>query len=161
MCYAWICDEQLRTCEEQIRTSKNIQTYSRNLNNYHHALILNSHHGNINKQLGKGIIPSCIKYFIIFVFEQKIPNLNLHNIPFIFYLLFNLFMLSKYFLLSHASHEHNTSTIEFLNISLIVGRWSNMVHYNSCTQLRIRDYRTTINSQIQNKLKDLLWCLNT
>ena len=23
------------------------------------ALILHSHHGNINKQLGKGIIPSC------------------------------------------------------------------------------------------------------
>ena len=29
------------------------------MNNYYHALILNSHHGNINKQLGKGIIPSC------------------------------------------------------------------------------------------------------
>ena len=25
----------------------------------YHALILDSHHGNINKQLGKGIIPSC------------------------------------------------------------------------------------------------------
>ena len=30
-----------------------------NLNNYYHVLILNSHHDNINKQLGKGIIPSC------------------------------------------------------------------------------------------------------
>ena len=30
-----------------------------NLNNYYHVLILNSHYGNINKQLGKGIIPSC------------------------------------------------------------------------------------------------------
>ena len=25
----------------------------------YHVLILDSHHGNINKQLGKGIIPSC------------------------------------------------------------------------------------------------------
>ena len=50
------CDEQLRTCEEHIRTFKHIQG---NLNNHYHALILNSHHGNINKQLGKGIIPSC------------------------------------------------------------------------------------------------------
>ena len=38
---------------------KNIQTYSRNLNNYYHALILNSHHDNIKKKLGKWIIPSC------------------------------------------------------------------------------------------------------
>ena len=30
-----------------------------NLNNYYYALILNSHHGNINKQLRNGIIPSC------------------------------------------------------------------------------------------------------
>ena len=30
-----------------------------NLNNYYHALILNSHHGNINKQLGEKIILSC------------------------------------------------------------------------------------------------------
>ncbi|KAK4593838.1 hypothetical protein RGQ29_017784 [Quercus rubra] len=29
------------------------------LNSYYHALILNSHHGNTKKQLGKGIIPSC------------------------------------------------------------------------------------------------------
>ena len=50
--YAWTCDEQLRTCEEHIRTFKHIQ------GNYH-ALILNSHNGNINKQLGKGIIPLC------------------------------------------------------------------------------------------------------
>ena len=41
------------------RTHKNIQTYSRNLNNYYHALILNSHHGNIKKQLRKRIIPLC------------------------------------------------------------------------------------------------------
>ena len=26
---------------------------------YYHALLLDSHHGNINKQLGKWIIPSC------------------------------------------------------------------------------------------------------
>ena len=38
-------------CEEHIRIFKNIQTYSRNLNNYYHALILNSHHGNIKKQV--------------------------------------------------------------------------------------------------------------
>ena len=42
---------------EHIRTIKNIQTYLRE--NYYHALILNSHHDNINKQLGKDIIPSC------------------------------------------------------------------------------------------------------
>ena len=30
-----------------------------NLNNHYHALILNSHYGNINKQLGKKIILSC------------------------------------------------------------------------------------------------------
>ena len=54
--YAWACDEQPKTCEEQLRTFKHIQ---RNLNDYYHALILNSHHGNINKQVGKGIIPSC------------------------------------------------------------------------------------------------------
>ena len=54
--YAWTCDEQSRTCEEHIRTFKHIQE---NLNNYYHALILNFHHGNTKKQLGKGIIPSC------------------------------------------------------------------------------------------------------
>ena len=54
--YAWTCAEQPRTCEEQLRTFKHIQ---RNLNDYYHALILNSHHDNINKQLGKVIIPSC------------------------------------------------------------------------------------------------------
>ena len=43
-------------CEEYRRTFKHIQG---NLNNYYHALILNSHHGNINKQWGKWIIPSC------------------------------------------------------------------------------------------------------
>ena len=43
-------------CEEYRRTFKHIQG---NLNNYYHALILNSHYGNINKQLGKEIIPSC------------------------------------------------------------------------------------------------------
>ena len=32
---------------EHIRTIKNIQTYLRE--NYYHALILNSHHDNINK----------------------------------------------------------------------------------------------------------------
>ena len=41
---------------EQLRTFKHIQE---NLNNYYHTLILNSHHGKINKQLWKGIIPSC------------------------------------------------------------------------------------------------------
>ena len=59
--YAWACDEQPRTCEEQLRTFKHIQ---RNLNDYYHALILNSHHDNINKQLGKGIIPSCKIYMV-------------------------------------------------------------------------------------------------
>ena len=54
--YAWTCDEQPRTCEEHIRIFKHIQE---NLNNYYHSLILNSHYGNIKKQLGKGIIPSC------------------------------------------------------------------------------------------------------
>ena len=38
--------------QEHIRTFKHIQWNS-------HALILDSHHGNINKQLGKEIIPSC------------------------------------------------------------------------------------------------------
>ena len=38
--------------EEHIRTFKHIQWNS-------HALILDSHHGNINKQLRKEIIPSC------------------------------------------------------------------------------------------------------
>ena len=44
--------EHVKNTWEQFRTFKNIQW------NYH-ALILDSHHGNINKQLGKGIIPSC------------------------------------------------------------------------------------------------------
>ena len=47
---------------EHIRTIKNIQTYLRE--NYYHALILNSHHDNINKQLGKDIIPSCKIYMV-------------------------------------------------------------------------------------------------
>ena len=48
-------------CEEYRRTFKHIQG---NLNNYYHALILNSHYGNINKQLGKGIISSCNIYMV-------------------------------------------------------------------------------------------------
>ena len=40
------------TIKNMWRTFEHIQW------NYY-ALILNSHHGNINKQLGKGIIPSC------------------------------------------------------------------------------------------------------
>ena len=54
--YAWTCEKQPRTCEEHIRTFKHTQE---NLNNYYHALILNSHHGNIKNKLGKWIIPSC------------------------------------------------------------------------------------------------------
>ena len=42
--------------KKKLKTFKHIQ---RNLNDYYHALILNSHHGNINKQLGNEIIPSC------------------------------------------------------------------------------------------------------
>ena len=41
---------------EKLRAFKHIQG---NLNNYYHALILNSHHGNIKNQLGKEIILSC------------------------------------------------------------------------------------------------------
>ena len=44
--------EHVMNNQEHIRTFKHIQR------NYH-ALILNSHYGNINKQLGKEIIPSC------------------------------------------------------------------------------------------------------
>ena len=44
--------EHVKTTYEQLRTFKHIQ------GNYH-ALILNSHHDNINKQLGKEIISSC------------------------------------------------------------------------------------------------------
>ena len=44
--------EYVKNTKEQLRTFKHIQW------NYH-ALILDSHHSNINKQLGKGIIPSC------------------------------------------------------------------------------------------------------
>ena len=44
--------EHVKNTWEQFRTFKNIQW------NYH-ALILDSHNSNINKQLGKKIIPSC------------------------------------------------------------------------------------------------------
>ena len=44
--------EYVKNTSEQLRIFKHIQ------GNYH-ALILNSNHGNINKQLGKMIIPSC------------------------------------------------------------------------------------------------------
>ena len=46
-----------KTCEENIRTFEHIQ-------GDYHALILYSHHGNINKQLGKKIIPSCKIYMV-------------------------------------------------------------------------------------------------
>ena len=42
-------------------TFKHIQE---DLNSYYHALILNSHHGNTKKQLGKWIIPSCKIYMV-------------------------------------------------------------------------------------------------
>ena len=48
--------EHVKNTQEQLRIFKHIQ---RNLNGYYHALILNSHHGNTKKQLGKRIIPSC------------------------------------------------------------------------------------------------------
>ena len=48
--------EHMKNTLEHLRTFKHIQG---NLNNYYHVLILNSHHGNIKNQLGKGIIPSC------------------------------------------------------------------------------------------------------
>ena len=48
---------------KQLRTFKHIQ------GNYH-ALILNFHHGNINKQLGKGIIP----LFKIHMMEEGTPD---------------------------------------------------------------------------------------
>ena len=51
----------MKNTYEQLRTFKHIQE------NYH-ALILNSHHDNISKQLGKGIIPSCK----IHVMEEEI-----------------------------------------------------------------------------------------
>ena len=41
-----------------------------NLNNYYYALILNSHHCNINKQLRNEIIPSCK----IHIMEEGILN---------------------------------------------------------------------------------------
>ena len=44
--------EHVKTTYEQLRTFKHIQ------GNYH-ALILNSHHGNIKNKLTIGIIPSC------------------------------------------------------------------------------------------------------
>ena len=47
--------EHLKNTQEHLRTFKYIQE---NLNNYYHALIINSHHGNIKNQLGKEIIPS-------------------------------------------------------------------------------------------------------
>ena len=43
--------------QEHIRTFKHIQWNS-------HALILDSHYDNINKQLWKGIIPSCKIYVV-------------------------------------------------------------------------------------------------
>ena len=48
--------EHVKNIKEQLKTFKHIQE---DLNSYYHALILNSHHGNTKKQLGKGIIPSC------------------------------------------------------------------------------------------------------
>ena len=48
--------EYVKNIYEQSRTFKHIQM---NLNDYYHILILNSHHGNTKKQLGKEIIPSC------------------------------------------------------------------------------------------------------
>ena len=48
--------EHVKNTQEQLRIFKHIQ---RNLNDYYHALILNSHHGNTKKQLGKRIITSC------------------------------------------------------------------------------------------------------
>ena len=44
--------KHVKNTQEQLRTFKHIQE------NYH-ALILDSYHGNINKQLENGIIPSC------------------------------------------------------------------------------------------------------
>ena len=38
--------EHVKNTKEHLRTFKHIQE---NLNNYYHVLILNSHHGNINK----------------------------------------------------------------------------------------------------------------
>ena len=49
--------EHVMNNQEHIRTFKHIQR------NYH-ALILDSHYGNINKQLGKEIIPSCKIYTV-------------------------------------------------------------------------------------------------
>ena len=51
-----LCMNMWRTTKNMWRTFKHIQ---KNLNDYYHALILNSHHGNIKKRLGKWIIPSC------------------------------------------------------------------------------------------------------
>ena len=48
--------EHVKNTQEQLRIFKYIQ---RNLNDYYYALILNSHHCNTKKQLGKMIIPSC------------------------------------------------------------------------------------------------------
>ena len=48
--------KHVKNTQEHLRTFKHIQG---NLNNYYHALILNSHHGNIKNKLGKWIMPSC------------------------------------------------------------------------------------------------------
>ena len=48
--------EQVKNTKEHLRTFKHIQE---NLNNYCHALILNFHHSNTKKELGKWIIPLC------------------------------------------------------------------------------------------------------
>ena len=48
--------EHMMNTQKHLRTFKYIQS---NLNNYCHALILNSHHGNIKNKLEKWIIPSC------------------------------------------------------------------------------------------------------
>ena len=53
--------EHVMNNQEHIRTFKHIQE---NLNNYYHALILNIHHGNINKHLGNEIIPLCEIYMV-------------------------------------------------------------------------------------------------
>ena len=42
--------EHMKNTLEHLRTFKHIQG---NLNNYYHTLILNSHHGNIKKQVRK------------------------------------------------------------------------------------------------------------
>ena len=53
--------EHVKNTYEHLRTFKHIQG---NLNNYYHALILNSHYGNIKNKLGKEIILSCKIYMV-------------------------------------------------------------------------------------------------